>query len=506
MDTIVDLVQAKRSRTLLVRHLPPELSQDEKEDLLKYFGAESVRVFSNTGHLKHASFATFRSEESAAKALSRLHQLELLDHRLVAEFAKGQDCVTVLKDPPVSDSRKLVKEEQKKYDTKQPNIPLIETSIAPSLGLKFELNPTLKYLYPPPSNGILTNITHALISVPKFYVQVLHLMNKMNLPCPFGPVTARPLLFEHLPPVPAIPMPPPFPPDYPPLPEEEMELSNEEESEYESGDDEDKQRIVCLVNQACKRPMRPKTASKRKKPKIKDLLYAPKPDSQSVSVLQPRDVFEQDHPAGPRKIEFHFSIPELVSTVDRRGHDQETVDDESRDEREVAQSLSDKSKAAEGFGKLYPSAQVSQPQEEHRDDEQDFTSGVISRKELEKGHLTRDEMRQMAVFKHYKPGEPTCRLYVKNIAKQVEEKDLKYIYGRYINPLSEAERNMFDIVLMKEGRMKGQAFIGLPSEQSAEKALQETNGYVLYDKPLVVQFARSARPKQDNTDSRRNPK
>lgn len=44
----------------------------------------------------------------------------------------------------------------------------------------------------------------------------------------------------------------------------------------------------------------------------------------------------------------------------------------------------------------------------------------------------------------------------------------------------------FDIVLMKEGRMKGQAFIGLPSEQSAEKARRETNGYVLSDKPLVV--------------------
>lgn len=39
-------------------------------------------------------------------------------------------------------------------------------------------------------------------------------------------------------------------------------------------------RLMGLVNQACKRPLRPKTASKRKKPKIKDLLYAPKPDSQ----------------------------------------------------------------------------------------------------------------------------------------------------------------------------------------------------------------------------------
>lgn len=28
----------------------------------------------------------------------------------------------------------------------------------------------------------------------------------------------------------------------------------------------------------------------------------------------------------------------------------------------------------------------------------------------------------MSVYKNYDPGEPTCRLYVKNIAKQVEEK------------------------------------------------------------------------------------
>ena len=34
--------------------------------------------------------------------------------------------------------------------------------------------------------------------------------------------------------------------------------------------------------------------------------------------------------------------------------------------------------------------------------------------------------------------------------------------------------------------MKGQAFVGLPSERCAEKALRDTNGYVLHDRPLVV--------------------
>lgn len=44
-------VQTKKSKTLIVRHLPRELNRDEKEDLLKYFGASAVRVLSEKGPL-----------------------------------------------------------------------------------------------------------------------------------------------------------------------------------------------------------------------------------------------------------------------------------------------------------------------------------------------------------------------------------------------------------------------------------------------------------------------
>jgi len=39
---------------------------------------------------------------------------------------------------------------------------------------------------------------------------------------------------------------------------------------------------------------------------------------------------------------------------------------------------------------------------------------------------------------------------------------------------------------MQFGRMKGQAFVGLPSERAAIKAVRETNGYVLHGKPMIV--------------------
>lgn len=43
---------------------------------------------------------------------------------------------------------------------------------------------------------------------------------------------------------------------------------------------------------------------------------------------------------------------------------------------------------------------------------------------------------------------------------------------------------------MQEGRMKGQAFVTLQNTVQAQLALQETNGYILKEKPMVVQYAK----------------
>ncbi|KAI8097094.1 uncharacterized protein BX664DRAFT_325563 [Halteromyces radiatus] len=59
--------------------------------------------------------------------------------------------------------------------------------IASDLGLKYPSNPHLQYQYPTPTPEILGNMMNAIATVPRLYTQVLHLMNKMNLPPPFGP-------------------------------------------------------------------------------------------------------------------------------------------------------------------------------------------------------------------------------------------------------------------------------------------------------------------------------
>ncbi|NWX87282.1 RBM40 protein, partial [Nothoprocta pentlandii] len=217
------------------------------------------------------------------------------------------------------------------------------------------------------------------------------------------------------------------------------------------------------------------------------------------------DVFEQPQPVGHKKIEFHITtdIPSVLQINSER--------EEKNGEGFVLHiyliltlylcATTEEINNA-GFGKIFP-APTSNDKMETEEENDEIPSEFISRRELEKNRLSREEMEKYSVFKNYEPGDPNCRIYVKNLAKQVQEKDLKFIFGRYVDFESEMERNMFDIRLMKEGRMKGQAFIGLPNEKAAAKALKEANGYVLFEKPMVVQFARSARPKQDSNEGKR---
>uniref|UniRef100_A0A8C5Q548 RNA-binding region-containing protein 3 n=1 Tax=Leptobrachium leishanense TaxID=445787 RepID=A0A8C5Q548_9ANUR len=482
-------------RTLLVRHLPAELSPEEQRVLLLKSGARSVRLCSerSRGSLKNAAFATYPNEFAATKALSILHQLDVLGHTLVAEYAK-ENLVHLPDQPSYSEKKRSADKAKDEKEAEPSNKVSIERGIAPKHGLVFPIKSSLKFHYPPPTNTILANIAYALASVPKFYVQVLHLMNKMNLPAPFGPLTAQPPVYADFV---ALPTPyPPVPPDLPenpPLPEldddYDMEVSSREESEYESDDDNDEKKRVArlkeIADQLPKRPKKTKQPRPRKKMRIKDLMMTPSvPHNNAHTPLQPSDVFEKPCILGLKKLELHIpsDIPVAIEDCDKTAEEGDCL---------------------EGFGKIYPAPATKNDKEEEEDDEDDVPKDFISKRELSKGRVSKEEMRKLSVFKNYGPGEPNCRLYVKNLAKQVEEKDLKFIFGRFIDFSNETEKNMFDIRLMKEGRMKGQAFLGFPSEKIAAHALKHVNGYTLHDKPMVIVFARSARPKTNAADTQK---
>ncbi|XWS57821.1 hypothetical protein CRYUN_Cryun09bG0206500 [Craigia yunnanensis] len=205
--------------TLLIRHLPEAIPHDTLLRLFSHYGASSVRPCSS-GNLRFLGKVLL--VERASKPTEDNKPL--------------QTGVQLAKNFP--QSAYLVRDANLTRDLNQGSrsgsTPASEP-IAPRLGVDYPFPPHLEYAYSPPDGNILTNIVNALIAVPRFYTQVLHLMNKMNIPAPFRMALPTP----PLPPSVPAPQPPPPPPAKPHLAE-----ASSSESEMESSDERARREVI----------------------------------------------------------------------------------------------------------------------------------------------------------------------------------------------------------------------------------------------------------------------
>jgi U11/U12 small nuclear ribonucleoprotein SNRNP65 len=282
--------------------------------------------------------------------------------------------------------------------------------IAPKLGVDYPFPPHLEYAYPPPDGNILTNIVNALIAVPRFYTQVLHLMNKMNLPAPFRMALPTPPLPSQ---VPAPPHPPP-----PPQPEEarSADLSSDE-SELESSDDDvDKRKSKRAKHEVIVGPAVDKSVAHE--------AVGVKPAALVSTELQ---VIKKKNPVLQIKI--------APKTTQKEPPVQSTADKEMDSTNE-------------------------QLEEKH----------FVTPQEIEKDKLPPEEILSLPMFKNYTPGNPAAVLYIKNLAKDVTHDDFFYVFGSLFESMDSA-RSGLSIKLMQEGRMRGQAFVTFPTVELAQRAL-----------------------------------
>ena len=498
--------------TLIVRHLPAGLSECDCVELLKHFGATSVKYMGNNGSMKHTAFAKFGNKDSATNAMRKLHQLEILGSRLVVVYSTDsmaqfhpseldetkpmknistKDTSAADRQAEIQKAKEMEKEKESEHKRK---VAKKINSVSNFWNFEYTFNTKLKYMYPAPTITILTNIANALATVPKFYVQVLHLMNKMNLPAPFGLLTITPPIPDGFQ--------PPLPPDAvaPPEPisSQNMEYSSGEESEIESEAETEKVEKEISEVGTKKRLRKEKKQSSRKKLKLQLQMDVQMQEfigimPRSVAVPQkPTDVFEKSDQMAAKKIEFKITADSVNNVQESHGNMAVSED------KELEEQVQDDNKLVEtgGFGKILPELKPKVTVDDAGDDLEWGDQEFVSEEELRKGRLSEKELKSFSAFKNYNPGDTTTRLYIKNLTKQVKEKDLHYIFGKYVNWQNNDEKIMYDIRLMTEGKMKGQAFITLPSEKKAEEAVRDTNGFSLYGKPIVVSFARSAKPKE----------
>lgn len=250
-------------------------------------------------------------------------------------------------------------------------------------------NPHLRYFYPDPTPDILANISNAIGTIPRFYTQVLHLMNKYNMPPPFGPVDK-----ESIPSL---------------LKRKHDDLLASDESELE---EEDNNNAAEIQEQKVKQARLSRIAAEKQKIAL-------------------------------------TASPAIASN---------------------SKPTSNKIKI--NIGKL-------------TDGKQKSTSQLQDKQKLIRDKcLAMPELINLPAFKNYSSGTPSNKLYIKNLSKQVTQQDLFNLYEKFNKDIQ--------VNLMTKGRLRDQAFVTFPDEKIASLALECTNGYMLFDRPMAVLFGKAA--------------
>ncbi|XP_043281726.1 RNA-binding region-containing protein 3 [Venturia canescens] len=466
------------SDTLRVLHLPPHLSDERRDELFKKYGATKTRTVRRSDTYS-STFVKFPSKEAATEAFLQLHQLEIKGQYLSVEFAKK----SLSEETPESETEnKSLENEQKAEDKESSDGKHFQAFLKKLNGwTSNEIftqppHPNVWYRYSLPTKNTLLRIAIQLIKEPAFYTQVLHLMNKMNLPPPFEE------LEEEF-----------------PMLKEAYEIEKYRDILGRVGDDrndrisaeEDEEESEIESDGGCNANPLANIAPKRSKPQSKKRLKIPKftnPNKvkQSVTststtskIIRPEDMFESVQLPENKSKKIELKPIEKLDAEVRFPEKEENKSDEVEG----------------GFGLIFPTKKNEGNAEdiECETTDKDIERDCITTEELEANKISSNDQRLLPVFKNYHAGKPSCRLYIKNLSKQVESKDLHFIYRRYVNERLDNSESPYDVRLMQEGRMKGQAFVTLQNIGQAQLALNETNGYILKDKPMVVQFAKAAK-------------
>ncbi|KAJ5218851.1 uncharacterized protein N7498_000950 [Penicillium cinerascens] len=82
---------------------------------------------------------------------------------------------------------------------------------------------------------------------------------------------------------------------------------------------------------------------------------------------------------------------------------------------------------------------------------------------------------------------PNSTVYVKNLEERIKVEQLKVALEEIFSEFG----NVLEIVAKTNLKAKGQAFIVFDSVEAATRAIDEVNGFELFDKPMVLDYAKT---------------
>lgn len=476
---------------LIIRNFPASFSEEDIREFLQIFDPIELNIFVS----QHTAIAEFKSFDHTRNILTLLHQEILDENRLFVEYApKNRSQMAVL----CSQVNNLLPDIKTKF-THQENPEDISKTLKRLYATADNLNfdqpppPHLYYEYPKVNRDTIDAICIALECVPKFYTQVLHLMNRMNLEPPFVPGDKR-LVYESssckIKSVTATTQTDEI--SWKNFIRNKRKFLESDESELESSNPSDDETIDKSHIKTKRKKIDGNDSNKqeilkqKQKIQLKMQRLQKQQDTVEKSTAPQRmdEAFDlEQHHVKPSTIK--IIVPEQLDT---------TVKPNELTNTYVAGTIENL------IGNENISNTVKKPPSLH----------IWRDSELNENRIPAEQLSGHPMFQNYSTGEICNRLYIKNIAKEVTHDDLQSIYNRYLEVNCGGYGNIrsIDIRHMTSGRMKGQAFITFDGPylnydvdektsdnltnkyQMIEKALHETNGLILKGKPLVVVYGK----------------
>ncbi|KAL3659563.1 hypothetical protein V7S43_015550 [Phytophthora oleae] len=444
---------------LRVRNLPAVLSTEAITSLFSHYGATGVRVLQRRNAVSSGKepgaaaskqvqkvVAAFATREAQLNAQKRLHALELAGHCLQVEVVGDGAATTSNEAKPESG------EVRKSFTVSgQPPLPkglppplpptnptqnplYMPVPMAPHLGLNYAPSPLLEYKYPKATESIVRNIANALIALPRFYTQVLHLMNKMNLPTPFEE-NAIPGRFS-------------------------VKLNTLQDDGDTRRERLKRRRVDENVNEQI----------------VEEEEEEEEEDDENVAG---RDI--QMDEVYPLKA---HELSETVDVIPNFDLNSSVKKDEALPDL-IGKALPRQNKllAVKKISSLNMTFQLGSDGLSHHDEHRSTRPGVITEDEVNRQRLGPEELLKEPLMNSYTRGFPSRTTMVMNIAHGVDEKDLRSVFG-YVLPMDMG----LDLMKISLLRAKNSALITFPNEELAIAAVTKLHGVQLEGKTMIVSF------------------
>lgn len=501
----MDKPSRHNNQVLIVRNFPHDFSGNDIKEFLNIFEPSEIHVSDDNG----SGRVHFINAEQAKDVLLLLHQYPLNGQLLTVEYAQENpgNCIRPGMNGMFENAECINCARKNSRNTDIPDSIKRLYATADYLGFTQPVPPYLKYQYPLVNRDIIDAIGIALECSPKFYTQVLHLMNRMHLEPPFLPGAAE-LKYArtHDNTAPSVV-------NVVHCATQTDELAWElvvkhkrkclasDESELESSSSNEME--VVRQERKLKRRRLCDDRSKSVKDKVRKILKNQQvldggATEKKSTAYTLDNIFELSTEIRPANIKFvaPINMPE-VTLENEPTTTATTATTATSNENDLGAMKSDE----------YLPIAENVPTELPHQSTPSLEVQLIPDAEVNENRIPADQLRTHPLFQNYSAGTPSNKLYIKNIAKEVTLDDLKSIFYRYLDEKC-AENNQvraIDIRLMTTGRMKGQAFVTFSGpylddeEQPAatafrivERARRETNGLILKTKAIVVSFGKKS--------------